>query len=306
MKRSIHIGFMLARELPPGTFEQLAAIYPAGVEGQGFGARLAESDGRIAQILDVLERSGMPRFSPFEPFDFDKRKYSVSRTVEYEQSDVEHSKLVRICPLDDAAVGSRFAYGRDETGMMEVDEALLLGTNADLLLLVNVGHFVTRRAKGAFEASNLRGVRFLPTRFVPESVQDLALNLAACPTADDSPYWEIDSDLMLPPASPMLDVVDARGNKLIPGATTYSNGFLFREPNAHTAQMRYRRSDLDAFGPFDLARAYEVFQGGGQVRQGKVFPPRYSQPLIASARFYQTCRDAGLRADFEPVQIDGD
>lgn len=126
------------------------------------------------------------------------------------------------------------------------------------------------------EKEQLIGLRFLP----------VAIKSKSSVAAPELP-WELDSTVTLPKI--------ANTHKLIhhgpqPFEGDYSRLVLINDSPFFGAELHYRRSDLDAIGPFDLANTLEKY--------------RTSHPLVISQRFYQHCKKNKISLNVEPVRID--
>lgn len=100
-------------------------------------------------------------------------------------------------------------------------------------------------------------------------------------------YWELKTDLRLPPLSPACRLIDLDGSPYIAGE---SRGCIV-DDGFEPAELRYEAPRLSATSPFDLARTREPI---GEDRG----------MLVASKRFYDFCQALNLPMDWIPVRID--
>jgi hypothetical protein len=95
-----------------------------------------------------------------------------------------------------------------------------------------------------------------------------------------------------------MDLRDYRGNEYRP--ETSFQGCLRAGGKDSNPQLRYRKSDLDKMPDWDLAFTFEALVAGRPVAGP------YDRSLVASKRFYEFCRENGLKTDWVPVRIDPD
>lgn len=162
--------------------------------------------------------------------------------------------------------------------------------NADICMISPVSHthVAVQRARDALERANLVGLRFLPVEKNYESVD--------CDLYDEEDtWWELESDLELPPLAPSVALVHRDGT---PFTGDFSKGCGRKKGLYTNAELHYRRSDLERLGHFDAARTYEHFHPRG--------PAPRSRALVVSQKFYRACRENDIRTRFVPVRIDDD
>ena len=147
-------------------------------------------------------------------------------------------------------------------------------------------YIATQRVRDALEFANLKGLKFLP---VEKSYHSVDYDLYD----EEDTWWELESDLELPPVSPSMTLETRDGR---PFRGDFTEGCLRREGFHTHTELHYRKSDLERYGPFDAARTYEHFHPRG--------PAPMSRAFVVSHRFYQICRDHGIRTRFVPVRID--
>ncbi|CAG1002008.1 hypothetical protein PHYC_02961 [Phycisphaerales bacterium] len=166
---------------------------------------------------------------------------------------------------------------------MKVDDVRMVGMQ---------GRVVPERVRRILEAEQIRHIVFLPTLLAP-----------GWPTAFDrfmswedmheEPWWEIQSDLRLPPLSSRCRLVDAAGEPYNPHGPF--KGLYVEEGNYENPEMHYRASDLAQLPSFDIALTHENFGAGNRDEIGT---------LVVSQRFRQVCIKHNLKVGFWPVRVD--
>ncbi len=133
--------------------------------------------------------------------------------------------------------------------------------------------------------SGMRGPVFHPTK-----LDRLAV------AANPLPFWELSSNVILPPLSAPCVLLDAITGEQVtsdyPGAFVFREGLEPPEILYTPAEMHYTAESLKACEPFDVARTYEQFTGP------------HSRKFVCSQRFYQFCTERGLKIEWTPVRID--
>jgi hypothetical protein len=104
------------------------------------------------------------------------------------------------------------------------------------------------------------------------------------------PWWELSSDLTLPPLSPTVKVVAQDGRPFI----GYEKQNLeIREGHYMYPELHYLRREIERCDPFDLGLSYEHL--------GK---PPFQQMKVASQRLYRLFAEQKLKASWTPVRLD--
>ncbi|TVQ33156.1 MAG: hypothetical protein EA376_03625 [Phycisphaeraceae bacterium] len=137
----------------------------------------------------------------------------------------------------------------------------------------------------ALESAGLRHLVFRSTKKKYESFE---YNLYD----EEDTWWELRSDLVLPPLAPSMTLVH---KDFTPFTGDFSRGCMRQEGWYVHPELHYSAEDLAKVEPFDLAHTYEMFGG---------LPNEYDRPLVASQRFYQVCRQLGVKDCWVPVRID--
>src|SRR5206468_10103430 len=115
-------------------------------------------------------------------------------------------------------------------------------------------HIVSSRFKNLLEKSAAtKHLRFRPTILAREAYPEWeALDWADV----GPPYWELTSDLLLPPLAPSCKMFDQDGN---PFTGDYSNGCYLIEGIYKLPELHYKASAIATAEPFDVALTLEKF-----------------------------------------------
>jgi hypothetical protein len=268
-------------------------MFPKQLAPRGFLSIAPLDDSRTQEVLHLLEDAGL---TPWDSTKGQSRvvgsEYSLGYEREYDPADLAASEYLQILPPSKAF--HMEAYSRTESGQIILPKWKMPRGYDIMLTHLRIAYFVTERAKSVLGEGGLQHVVFRPACYGPARLQegDTEDSIAA---RYGRPYWEIDSDFTLPHLSPSLTLIDFDGRPW--GRDDFSNGLLPREGLFLYPELRYRRSDLESLGPFDLARTYEPFGNYKSYDRQKC-------PLIASRRFYETCVANKLKTGWVPVQID--
>jgi len=238
-----------------------------------------EDDPDVRQSLLLIHRSGLPLAGTV---DLETPSYSLGRWREYDLSDFEAAEHLMLKPAETLGHAIR------------VDSKLLLDQRKlrknGSFGHANHGVVVPDRIRRQLETISLTHIDFKPTqpaKYSGSAVHDQVLSW----DHHGPPWWELWSDLVLPPVSPSMIKVDNKGN---PVPRAYFQGAYMKDlPDYSDVELHYLRSEIEALDRFDLAVTYEESWGS-----------LFTRPLIASQRFYQFCKEHKLKCDWVPVRID--
>jgi hypothetical protein len=279
----------------PEHMDQLRKFCPEGCKYEtNFDAWLLTSDVRFKMTIDALEHWGYRAWDYTGSKEFGK-EYEISLVREYEPSDFELVRYMEFWPDPVDAVSDE---GRDEQGRLMLERPTLKkakhsgldfasATLGRMLVLQPVRDLLTEGGFRhlAFRPTVLitgRGTR--PRRHAPIPWEQFKVTPS---------WWELHSDLVLPPLSPSMDLRDWNGKPVQPGDC--SNGCVPRDGFYNHAELHYRRSDLARVGPFDAALTFEHrFANNAED----------TRHTIVSKRFYDYCQAKGLKGRWAPVRID--
>lgn len=104
------------------------------------------------------------------------------------------------------------------------------------------------------------------------------------------PWYQIISDVRLPPLAPTMDLRDVKGQP------ARERGVWPKEGSYSLAELHYLEKDVRAVKPFDVAMTHEMMYGYDET----------FRRLIVSQRFYQLARELGLAWEYLPVRLDGE
>lgn len=275
-------------ELPRRKLEAVCSIYPQGrVDHCRFAARLPESDARMLQILGWLEREGYRPWDEQTDLDY-SCEYNLARLREYDASDWEQAEYLE--PHIDA-IDEIYHVGRDEEGRLIVGGKDLV-MEQDFEITIFNEWVAPQRTREILENANLEGLTFRPVVIDPKEGGNIGGKAFRHPAGDKpprgGPWWEITSDIKLPPVAASMTLSDQKGNPLPPGDENVI--YTAREGSYNHAELHFRRSDMEQMEPFDIALTREHFH----VR------PR----IVVSSRFYRACAERSLRINWVPVHLD--
>lgn len=305
MKTFAHVGGIYKHEIGESAFTEFLRVYPegkTGSQGHSFRAALPVDDPRLTQIFDLTRALGLRRWDETIPAsEWRTGKYynlALDRrynALDYRQFDLFELRLPSVTCL--------FKVRRGPSGLLEIplppwpEEVNALSSD----FLWGDGttyhfYFVAKQISDALSAADLAHFTLSPTtRFEAYPPADENSAEGGDPAGLSGPFWEVNSDLVMPPVSPTMELADRDGRRLWPGRATriYRKEGIYSWPELH-----YRASDLRAIGPFDIARTFENFGWGGEERM-----PDQS-PVIVSKRFYDVCQKHGFKMDWLPVHVD--
>lgn len=274
--------------ITPERLAELSDRWPQHATSAGLRiSTLAEDDPDGRAILAQLHEWGYRRYEDNgEPFvkgvDMWHRRFRS-----YDETDLQDAELLEITPTNDAKTWPLKEY----RGATFVSGIIRTTLNLDWDFCSVDGHGVccSQRVRDSLETQAFRGLRF----------PDVPL-IKKLPFTDDyepvewkpasNRFWGLNSEVELPPCSPRL--------------YTAFNGKIFtsrefrttpREWEFNDVEWRYRRSELESAGAFDVARVWE--------EQNAPYD-HFGSTIIVSPRFYRFCREQGYKVDFKPVRID--
>lgn len=167
----------------------------------------------------------------------------------------------------------------------------------DIRMVGSQRRVVPQRVRAIFEAEGVRHVTFLPTMLCPQwgskSRHTEWTKFLTWEEIHEEPWWEMSSDVRLPPVSPTCRLATLDGEDYDPEKPF--RGLFLEEGNYEQPEMHYRRSDLAKVPPFDIALTHENFGAGNRDEIAT---------LVCSQRFRQVCLKHKLKIGFWPVRVD--
>lgn len=285
-------------ELPRPKLADISRLYPEGaVDHCRFATRLPRDDPRTKEVLNWLEREG------YRPWNYQgtlnyAHEYMLTFIREYEPSDFERAEYAEFWPVD--IMDRVLACDRDERGYLTIERPTLKDARLTGMNLVSATYgriLVLEHVRDILLEGDFRHLLFRPTVLVKGRGTGPG-RATTIPWEDfkvSKPWWELTSDLVLPPLSPSMDLRDDKGNPIPPGDC--SKGCSPRDGFYNHAERRYRRGDLAKVDLFDVALTFENFGTRGHTE---------TRGTIVSKRFYDYCVQKRLNARWAPVRIDED
>lgn len=273
----------------PDQLEAVRQLCPEGKFYQTcFDLYLSTADVRFDELLRLLDGWGYRRWGGEKRRD-DLREYSVYLFRIYDKSDWDDAQYLELWPSGEHCITNE---GRDSHGRLMLARPTLkhprrvgLSLTAATLGVV----LVTQHARDVLDRCGLHGLRFRPTVLVRGTgLREHATRPIPWDQYKSSlPWWELTSDIVLPSLSPSLDLRNWKTRQ------------PFRPTERLTAcslpaELHYRRADLAALPPFDVAHTFENF--------GPAHSPSYR--TVVSKRFYDCCVAHALKSHWAPVRID--
>ena len=155
---------------------------------------------------------------------------------------------------------------------------------------IGVCYIVPERIKRQLEAAGL-------LRMVFRQVVPMTAPMDGDPTTwskTREPWWELRSDLVMPPLSATAQLRDMNARPIQNG--DFSRGVILFDDFCSYPERHYPSSALRSMPPFDLARSFEP----------SGYPEHDYHFLIASRRFYEFARENEFDVRWVPVRIDPD
>lgn len=271
--------------------DALSRIYPEGRRGQyHFGFRLPQEDSRVHAIIKWLAAAGLHPRSVDRQGPLDRSKeYLMRLHREYDPLDLEKSEYFELIPSSQTE-----GLFRNDRGEIKID-GRELQPSADFASTKLSWIIVPDRVKRLLQQSDLHHIAFRPTVLVGGLLAKDHKEPVPWEVYGE-PWWELTSELILPPLSPSVDLRDANGQPLPYGSNNFSNGCHLREGLYSHPELHYPKRDLQAIEPFDAALTYEPFGNKGV--------PLDWRKLVVSRRFREVCLEHEWNTDWVPVRID--
>jgi len=263
-------------------FERLVNIYPEAKGKYSFpNIGLDGDDPRSQQVLDCLLEHG---FSPSNDLGLrGETEFGMNLVRQYDSHDLEQASYLVLTPAQ--FLGSNFTT--TATGVVQIPQTSAAATSS-------IGHIDYGRtlvSQKINEALLKEDMRHLVLR------ETVALDDDLLTAEEEKAFWELTSDLTLPPLSPTMYKVDKSG-KMISGAN--GEEYLLREglsiPDVlyRPPELRYTSASFSLLPAFDVALTLERAGGGNSQWRS----------LIVSQRMYQFCTKHSLQIDWQPVRIE--
>lgn len=283
MNEIAKIGVLFRNEVGDDVFDALSRIFPEGVHGasqNGFYAVLQANDARTSAILSILDNAGLRPWVSNGHMPVRGKDYILHYQRVYESADLLNYECIELCPLGE---------GRIEKGQARsITQSTTVIREPGRIEMCRIGpssSFVTvQRARDALEAAGLQGLKFRP---VIKQYNSIDYDLYD----EDDTWWEIDTDIVLPPVSPSMTLLTRHHQ---PHPRDLSEGCYRREGFYLLPELYYRRADIERLAPFDVARTYEYFGA----------PTPFDRAMVVSRRFYEVCLEHNIRSHWIPVHLE--
>lgn len=278
---------ILLHNLTPGKigqemFQHLCDLYPGVSNAYCFAVETLDADDtRSQQVLDYLAQHGwFP--NPTTRLRRDN-EFGMNMDRIYDAQDLEQAEYLTMLANNEIS----------EKTLQMVDGRVVLRkpvANPKKIASVPGGGFVVSdRIKTALEREELHHISFLPTEIISREGKHLG----------QSAYWQVMTDLILPPVSPtMKKVHSASGVPLEEGQVAdyyLREGLTIPEVLYRPSETHYVASDLRSLAPFDLARVLEELGTEPRLKY-----------YVASQRLYQVLTRLGLDILWRPVRLEED
>lgn len=286
MKVVVHIPALNPAEYGAQLTQRLAAIFPSGLEPHSgwFGIRLPLDDPRCSDVLQGLEQAGLkPWESRNRPI---KRgvEFSVNYIRTYDDADLDACTYLQLLP--DTRLESVLPKTVEEAKSRNLVHIALadIDPSFDFMLVDRCHAVVPRRVRMLLDGAGLIGLAWRPI-VLWDSHKRSNRRIEA------EAFDDLIGERILPPVSPTVELYDSRTKQRV--APGHPDPVRLQEGLYTPVEPHYRAADLEAFGPFDVARTFERPWGGDHNRH-----------IIVSSRFYRFCREHRLRTGFVPVRIE--
>ena len=290
MRTLINIVSISPNKVPATTMKALINAFPDGAryrdEPQGkvlaaFRCALFSSNPVMRRILAILKTDG------FEPWLDDSRErrpneYWVRWKHDYDPEELAAADLLRPHPR----IYSEGLH-RNKKGLIQLQYEKLKKRAG--VAFTGSGLIVANRIKTILQDEMSHAI-FRPTVVMKGP---LLVERTLVPWKEiGPPFWELISDLILPPLSPSMTLLDKNGH---PCNGNFSNGCYMKEGLYENPEPHYTRKAIKKAGKFDVALTHERFG---------INPAEEDRQLIVSPRFYKICTEAKLEMDWTIVRID--
>ncbi len=286
MRTHVHISGLPSIHENSNLIAELRAIHPHGAKSNSFQLDLPEEDPRTTAVTEVLARHGCyPRTNDGHARDR-AIEYFIDYYREYDDADLDGVAIIRPSPWD--TLPCRSGNDRDAQGRIQIEFhkphlPKIPIANGDGSILV------CEHVKQIIDSVNPKHLWFRETGLVawwdepPRQLEWASL--------DEEPWWEVMSDLLLPPMAPSMTLLDVNTFEHLPCGT---DQMCFArdpdEPRDREAQLHFCRNEVDRLGPFDAALTHEHIGSSHQ--------------LVFSGRVYRTLYDAGIQSRWIPCKLD--
>lgn len=275
MKTIVRLLGITPEEIGAEVYQQLK-IYPGETWRPSLLCELPEDDPRMQKMLQLLRQQGLTPWSRLKerrPGEFWMELQRI-----YDADDYEAASYFIPCPkVKFGAYHTRTAAGLIKVKRHSTSFPTQIGW-LEVWFIV-----VADALKKEMEQAGLKHILFREIESPGRNRQRFRGHA-----------WELTSDLLLPPLSPICRLFHDGGE---PFSGDYDKGCHLIEGQYQEAELHYTAEALKEAGDFDLARTRERFG----IKDHVAYPR-----LVASKRFYDFCASRKLKMDWIPVRIDGE
>jgi hypothetical protein len=262
-------------------YQQLVGVYRDESSPHSFYARLPATDARMVRIRQLLSASRPSTFM----IDIDRI---------YEPADLEAARLLEVFP----GRWNNQVLGEDPERRLKIPIGSVCAEVDIIGSPLPARYILPERVRKILARGRFKHLAFRPTVCYPGRRHDAKAPPRPWPPSHE-PWWEIDSDFILPPLSDTMTFVNRKSQVI--KERVWTNGFICKEPPYRNAELHYRARDLEGLPPFDVARCYEAFTNVPSKE-----PDHLQRPVIVSQRFYRYCVKHNLQFGWIPVRLDPD
>jgi hypothetical protein len=279
---------VLKCDLTEAQIRRLRELIPEAELPGGFMTNLLASDGAMTQSLGLLDDAGLRQWNGSRRKQ--AREYTLTYTRQYEAADLLACSYLEITPTGAGDVDGESP--RTNSPDVVLYEAPMLDIG-----LVGMGrcYIVSAKVRKAMLSGGFSDLLWRQTKMKPSGIPPGERKSEYEKKIDPpkrGPWWALRSELVLPRLAPSMPLFHTDHT---PFTGDFSKGCWRRDGLYTHAELRYRAADLEAFGPFDLAHTYEMFEA---------LPREYDRPLVASQRFYQYCLKHKIETSWQQVRIE--
>lgn len=284
MKTIVRLGGINLHRLGEELYRQIHQICPECFKYDMLSSAFVLGDDRLAAIEALLREHGFARVG--------------FRDIERQGTLSYHVRLDREYTSEELAGFRYFCVRTDDK--YDIFEQLPPTTNGivrlcdsdfaehiDFGVAKEMAIVVSDRVQRIIEASRLVGVKFSPTQRWSSHLQSEAHEMN---WAERDPWWELTTDLLLPP----LPVA----NQFVPhpgwGIPNSPKVMMLVEGDFYPPQIKLSSQALKPLGEFDIAQTSETFN---------FRPNEDARYTIVSQRFRQVCLANSIRIPLTPVQM---
>lgn len=291
----VRIASVTREEVGDEVFEKLVQVSPEGVYDHRrriFDFCVDAPDDRIDRVLRLLESAGL-KPHPLTQHDSNDDLYETLAEDEFlmaihrSYTERELARFRLLCPQPRWQWQGLWRFSNGEIGLDHQDYAANCQHD---VLATECGIVISSRAKVVLDSLNLKRLVIKST-----SLADLRAGWNSSPISwakYGDPFWELTSDLILPPVVPPSELVDNDGQ---PVHGKLDNGCHLREGLYHEPELHYRPKDIVQLPEFDFALTFEQFGNN---------PAEDDRMLVASAKLVEVCQKNKIQCDCVPVRID--